>query len=297
MARSLKSQAFRLLKSRSPIGDRTKPIKIVGNYKPIKSMRSLKDSSLALAKIADALNVKRLKDIKRVDAEQYLIDKQQNFASQKALDRDRKALAIALNIKIPRLKSMSRVELKGRSYSKVEIDAVIKFMSPRNAFSAYLAYQTGLRAHELLSINRVGELSKSETRKWSEQRFLGQEGSVVFVVKGKGGLQREVAVPKNLAEQLESYRLEKPRIIKDRGVIYTTKYDLAGGNNLSAAFTRASKRALGYSHGLHGLRHSYTQERIDYIKREFGLSHYQARDIVAEELGHFRGDITEVYLR
>ncbi len=73
--------------------------------------------------------------------------------------------------------------------------------------------------------------------------------------------------------------------------------DLGGGNALSASFSRASQRALSFSHGLHGVRHKYAQERIDEIKLLLKVSHSIARDIVAQELGHFRGDITEVYLR
>lgn len=45
----------------------------------------------------------------------------------------------------------------------------------------------------------------------------------------------------------------------------------------------------------HGLRHSYAQERYTHF-RELGFSDKQARMRVAVDLGHFRTEITEVYL-
>lgn len=45
----------------------------------------------------------------------------------------------------------------------------------------------------------------------------------------------------------------------------------------------------------HGLRHSYAQERYAYYCN-LGLSDKQARRFVAIELGHFRAEITEIYL-
>ena len=53
---------------------------------------------------------------------------------------------------------------------------------------------------------------------------------------------------------------------------------------------------MGYSHGGHGLRHTYAQNRM-YQLQGLGLSYEQALAIVSQELGHFRPDITEVYLR
>ena len=64
----------------------------------------------------------------------------------------------------------------------------------------------------------------------------------------------------------------------------------------SKAFGAASARALGWSHGAHGLRHSYAQERMAELQAS-GFDYAAAREIVSQELGHFRGDVVEVHLR
>ena len=54
----------------------------------------------------------------------------------------------------------------------------------------------------------------------------------------------------------------EPIRVRDRGVFYVQKYDLAGGKKFTDSFAKASERALGWSTGAHGLRHSYAQERL-----------------------------------
>ena len=99
-----------------------------------------------------------------------------------------------------------------------------------------------------------------------------------------------------LAQQLESRRLAAPRTVTDRGIHYPQHYALAGGQRWSNAFSAASKRVLGWSAGGHGLRHSYAQERLGELQRQ-GLTWEYALETVSQELGHFRPQITTVYLR
>jgi uncharacterized protein YoaH (UPF0181 family) len=71
---------------------------------------------------------------------------------------------------------------------------------------------------------------------------------------------------------------------------------LGAGQALSQAFSKASQTTFGDSNGLHGVRHSYAQERMRELQA-LGKSYDQSIAIVSQELGHFRPDITEVYLR
>ncbi len=270
--------------------------KTPGNYKNLQSVRSSKDISLALEKIAKDMQVERIKHISNEMAEQYLITRRDNYASQKSLDRDRKALSIATKTNISRFRSISETTLKTRAYSAYQIKIITDAMTEKNALAVKIAHYAGLRAHELITLKRKDEGKKTASRLWTKDRFTGREGNI-YLVTGKGGLVREVQLSKNLAKLLEQRRLASPRNRTDRGVHYKQRYDIGGGNALSASFTRASKRTLSFSHGLHGVRHKYAQERIDEIKLFLNVSHFTARDIVAQELGHFRGDITEVYLR
>jgi len=104
-----------------------------------------------------------------------------------------------------------------------------------------------------------------------------------------------VQIPTPLAERLEQHRLNEPVQITDRNIHYTTHYDVAGGQKFSDAFSKASERALGYSNGAHGLRHSYAQDRYEQLANHFKRS--DVMTIISQELGHFRPEITEVYLR
>ncbi|MDN4711067.1 site-specific integrase, partial [Vibrio parahaemolyticus] len=64
----------------------------------------------------------------------------------------------------------------------------------------------------------------------------------------------------------------------------------------SNSFSAASKRVLGWSEGAHGLRHSYAQERMHELQKA-GFNRDLALETVSQEMGHFRPEITEVYLR
>lgn len=300
--RGLRSQAKALIASKTALdkdnksGLKQPEKKGNGNFKAIQSVRSRDETILALAKIGENLGVERLKQITPEIAAKYLESRRDNFASQKSLDRDRKALCIAFGLNIPRPKAISEQILSSRAYSSDQINHIKAAMTERNALAVSIAHNAGLRAHELLTLKRATEGSKTESRTWTEDRFAGREGQI-YLVTGKGGLTREVLISNELAEQLEARRYSSPKTTTDRGVNYLQRYDIGGGNALSASFTRASKRALSFSHGLHGVRHRYAQERIDEVKIKFNIDHDAARDVVAQELGHFRGDITEVYLR
>ncbi len=85
--------------------------------------------------------------------------------------------------------------------------------------------------------------------------------------------------------------------IKDRNIFYQCHYAIGGGKEWSNSFSAASKRVLGWSHGAHGMRHAYAQNRMDELQQR-GFFYEKALEIVSQELGHFRpGIITECYLR
>ena len=117
-----------------------------------------------------------------------------------------------------------------------------------------------------------------------------------YTVAGKGGLVREISLPRALADRLEATRLDEPQRITDRDVFYQQHYAIGGGQRWSNSWSQASNAALGWSNGAHGLRHSYAQERLGELQRN-GLSYRDALEIVSQEMGHFRHSITETYLR
>lgn len=99
-----------------------------------------------------------------------------------------------------------------------------------------------------------------------------------------------------MAERLEQTRLAIPKAIKDRNVNHLQRYQIGGGHQWSRSFHAASNRALGWSRGAHGVRHSYAQQRMTELQNQ-GLTRLDALEIVSQEMGHFRPEITLTYLR
>ena len=181
-----------------------------------------------------------------------------------------------------------------RSYTPEQVHAIASAQTERNALATEIAHAAGLRAHELLTLQRREERTPSD-RPALESKFNGRNG-VRYTVQGKGGLVREVVLPHSLSARLEDKRLDTANIVNDRGINYRSQYDIAGGQRWSNSFSAASNRALGWSSGAHGVRHSYAQERMSELQNQ-RLNYTTRLEIVSQEMGHFRPDITEVYLR
>ena len=82
----------------------------------------------------------------------------------------------------------------------------------------------------------------------------------------------------------------------DRGIKYESFYTIGGGQAWSKSFSTLSNKELGWSDGAHALRHNYARARMEELQSR-GFNYYHARKIISQEMGHFRGDVTEVYLR
>lgn len=242
-----------------------------------------------------------LKNITSKQAEQYL-----NYRAvevgQKTLDMDRQALqcmmrhvskVIDQNDTLTIVKSEHQQVLSSRAYTQAQIDFIIRCQNERNGLATEIAHAAGLRAHELLTLRRIDE-STPDLRPALEEKFSGRDGER-YTVKGKGGLIREIQIPTHLSARLEARRLTVPSQLKDRGVYHLSYYDIGGGKAWSNSFSAASGRVFGWSGGAHGLRHSYAQERLSELQKN--MVYQQALEVVSQEMGHFRPEITEIYLR
>ena len=265
----------------------------------IKSLGTHRTYADAVARAAAALGVGRLKQISTAAAQRYLRSRAAGGVSQKTLDKDRVALQLC-----PKVGTLERVAQNhdcrrwrgSRVYTAEQIHVVSQRQDFRNALATAVAAEAGLRAHELATLARVDEQLETTTRKWSDTRFAGREDWRRYTVAGKGGLIREVRLSPPTAARLEDTRLRCPAAVVDRGIRYTARYGIASGQAWSQSFGRASRLALGWSRGAHGLRHSYAQVRVaECISR--GASYEEARRVASQELGHFRERITDVYLK
>ncbi|HBT0298366.1 TPA: site-specific integrase, partial [Klebsiella pneumoniae] len=222
---------------------------------------------------------------------------------QKTLDMERQAIqAMMIHVTqtlpagehLPVVKSEQAQILSSRAYSPDQVALIAAAQQPANALATAIALAAGLRAHELLTLAPRQERAP-DPRPAADSKFAGREG-VIYTVQGKGGLVREVLIPSPLAERLEHVRLASPVRVTDRGVFYQSQYAIGGGQRWSNAFSAASMRTLGWSRGAHGVRHSYAQQRMQELQK-LGLVRDMALRTVSQEMGHFRPEITETYLR
>lgn len=218
------------------------------------------------------------------------------LVTQKTLDCDRRTLEMVFHLKLAKHISQCPIEESTRSYRPDEVRAITQLQSDRYANSTWLAYYSGMRAHEFATLAPPGERAPAAHRTWHAGRFWGLHDHAVYTVAGKGGLVREVALPCALAMWLERHRRPLPVRVRDREVFYESRYDVPFGRVLSQNFDGASKRALGWSHAIHGLRHSFAKRRLATMLR-LGAPPELALQILSQELGHFRIDITLHYLR
>ncbi|MGI9449740.1 MAG: site-specific integrase, partial [Geminicoccaceae bacterium] len=184
---------------------------------------------------------------------------------------------------------------QSRAYSKDEAERIANGQAAHNALATRIAYDAGLRAHELLTLRRSDEAGPTRARQWRSDLFQGRTG-VRYVVTGKGGLSREVMLSHGLSLALEGRRLGAPRWVRDRKINYQSHYAIGGGHGWSNSFTKRSKTEFGHSRGAHGLRHGFAQSRFATLKAR-ASSEKDAKQILSQELGHFREEIVEVYLR
>lgn len=272
----------------------------------IASVRTLLNYTERLEQVAKSMpkfGIKgEVRDLTLETAIQYLERRGQDIG-QKTLDMERQAIQSMLTHvtakleqgeRLPVIKSEHEQALSSRAYTTEQMKLVAESQTDKNALSTKIAYTAGLRAHELHTLSPASE-KQADDRDKLDSKFQGREG-VIYTVTGKGGLTREVLIPNELAKKLEERRFDVSQIVTDRGVHYEQKYDIGAGQKWSNSYAQASNRALGWSEGAHGLRHSYAQERMNELQNK-GYFRDTALRTVSQELGHFRPEITEVYLR
>jgi len=234
------------------------------------------------------------------------LDERSEWIQQKTLDMERQALQLLYKQKLAYVKSINPTILAKRSYTTVQANQIARCQTKRNSISTLLALHAGVRAHELATILPINERTPSQHRQWDSMRFTGFPEFVRYTVIGKGGLCREIGVPVWLSSLLEARRRNEPLQVRDRQIFYTSFYDIGFGQAWSQSFTDASKKALGFSTGGHGLRHSYAKKRLYELERAFELlihrtnltsAREEALKVLSQELGHFRIDVTYAYLR
>ena len=273
----------------------------------IKSVGTVRNYEQALKNVATAMvnQGQHLRDLDHDRAISYL-EQRAEEVGQKSLDIERQAIQSMFRHVTGKLTEGETLEvirsaheqvLHSRAYTLEQTQAIADNQKEQNELSTQIAYAAGLRAKELITLLPIEERPADirQNKEPLDEKFMCREGQFYSVI-GKGGLVREVKIPNELAQRLEDRRLDQAKEITDRNIIYQQHYNIQGGRNWSQSFSRSCQHVLGWSNGAHGLRHSYAQERMDEL-RSHGLTREYALEVVSQELGHFRPDITEIYLR
>ena len=293
--RSAKSQAQHAVRGMTAHGTARHDNPDEGKIHSIGTERAYEQALTGLADwMRENSNIGSLRDLDKETARNYLEERAEDVG-QKTLDLDRQAINAFLGINLERIESEKEALLTSRAYTQDQTRMVADAQTASHALATELAATAGLRAHELLTLRPASERPADTHREYRDDRFNGREGQI-YTTEGKGGLCREVMVPHDLAGRLEATRLEQPRTVYDRGIKYQQHYDIGGGKRWSDSFSKASERALGWSTGAHGLRHTYAQERVLELQRQH-YSFDDAKLVVSQEMGHFRADIIDTYLR
>lgn len=223
------------------------------------------------------------------------LDDYAELHAQKSVNKAIKALEKIFSVHLPQFESGIATYARGRAYSFDEVGRVASRQSTKNGLASLLCYDAGLRAHECFTLRRParGE-GPSSHRIWLADRFAGRTDFDVYLVTGKGGLTREVAISQELSEELQKHSRAKLITVRDREVDYVSQFDIGGGHALSSSFSRISTLEFGYSNGLHGARHSFAQNRLVELIKVLGPR--RALEVLAQELGHFRSSISLAYL-
>ncbi len=220
-----------------------------------------------------------------------------NSVCQVTLDSDREALLKATEIKLVRYKSNvfnQKYDVYTRAYTRDQLGLAIIRMKPKVAFSTLLLMSTGCRLHELYSLVPENEKERDD-RKWRKDLFIGRVNFRLYCVTGKGGLIRHVALCNQLADILDTLRFDIPQKHRSGDMYYYANHNIPAGKKLGQRISYAIKNALLWENGAHGIRHSYVHERYHTLIK-LGYSDLDAREIISQELGHFRLDVLEAYL-
>ncbi|MDF5371717.1 site-specific integrase, partial [Vibrio parahaemolyticus] len=179
------------------------------NLSSVGTVRNYEERLTMVAKHANADFNCGLRDLTVEQAHQYLTDRATEVG-QKTLDMERQAIQSMMQNVTGKLsqtetldviKSEKQQILSSRSYTPEQAKMIADAQTERNALATEIAHAAGLRAHELHTLQRIDERIP-DPRPALEEKFTGREGER-YTVEGKGGLVREVLIPKDLAERLE----------------------------------------------------------------------------------------------
>jgi len=248
--------------------------------------------------------VKNLKSITTEQAQQYINQRIDDGLQAKTVQAYAQALETLPGV--GKLDTPSRSiddkPTNSRAYTSKQIQEIKNVVSDRSQVAIQIQHETGCRVQDLASIRLYNErpIINARVDRLIPERFVGREDWVKVTFIGKGGHEYESRIRPETAADMERYRLAQDRMFTNRGLNKDNpipqRYNLPAGKNLSDLFTNASTRALGFSNGAHGVRHTFAQDRVAELQAA-GRTWSQALEQTSQSMGHYRSEEIHTYLR
>ncbi len=264
------------------------------------------DLGRAAEHIQQKYGVIKLKDITHTKAQTYIDQRLKEKICVRTLQGYAKALELlplVNKLTLPSRKTDPNDKPKERrAYTIEQINEIQKNLP---SFAAKLATQviveSGCRSQDLASmcLESVRPVKNARLTKLHADRFAGREDWVRVSFIGKGGHEYTSTISHELAKNVEKFRLYEGRDFRERNqenVVTKQYYDLPAGWKLSLIWTEAAKRTFGFSRGIHGLRHTFAQERVRMMQM-LDMTWDKILECVSQQMGHYRAEQVRTYLR
>jgi integrase len=264
------------------------------------------DLGRAAEHIQQKYGVIRLKDITQAQAQGYIDQRLKERICVRTVQGYAKALELLPLVGKLTLPSRT-TDPKDRPKERraYTLDQIKEIQKNLPSFAARLATQviveSGCRSQDLASMCLESErpLRNARLTKLHPDRFAGREDWVKVSFIGKGGHEYTSTISAELAKEVTKFRLYEARDFRERNqdnVVTKQYYDIPAGKRLSLIWTDASKRTFGFSRGIHGLRHTFAQERVKAMQA-LDVAWDKILECVSQQMGHYRAEQVGVYLR
>jgi len=264
------------------------------------------DLGRAAESIQQKFGITRLKDITQEQAQNYIEQRLKEKVCVRTVQGYAKALELlplVNQLTLPSRATDPQDKPKGsRAYTLEQIQEIQKHIpSLATRLATQVILESGCRAQDLASMRLASECTLRNARltKLHPDRFKGREDWVKVFFIGKGGHEYISTISAELAKEVAKFRLYEPRDFRERkqeNVVTKQYYDLPAGWRLSLGWTETSRQTFGFSHGIHGLRHTFAQERVKAMQT-LDMTWDKILECVSQQMGHYRPDQVKVYLR
>ncbi len=301
---SMREQAIKFIDARANRGKSKASGAVLRSDRTVQRYQG--DLGRAAEVIQETHRIRRLKDITQLQAQAYIDARLRENIRVRTVQGYAKALELLPLVGQLQVPSRATDKMdkprQVRSYTQPQIKAVQQQLFALGAnLAVQVLVESGCRAKDLASLCLAKERPVKNARlgKLHADRFLGREDWTQVTFIGKGGHEYTSTISPETAQRLEDFRLPMPRDFRERGqpnVVTQQYYALPAGAYLSKLWTYGCRQAFLTSRGLHGLRHTFAQQRL----REMlwaGMTWDKAEECVSQQMGHYRAAELKTYCR